>query len=195
MSTHFTPWSLDRGHKWLWRFLRRRDFRRFEACLEALRSREIIFDEVTYNFALYGTLLNRKQDDELARQVATLSVERHGREVFVDMEEDGRFHPALLRLQRGQARIGESFPLGFLDSYFELKEVDATPNRWNLLKVCHVSCKQVIAQPTTSMRDRQSMAWHHNAGLASDWPGDPDLLADLSEFQAARAPSSFNWWE
>ena len=23
---------------------------------------------------------------------------------------------------------------GFLESYFELKDVDATPNRWNLLK-------------------------------------------------------------
>ncbi|CAJ1352119.1 unnamed protein product, partial [Effrenium voratum] len=43
--------------------------------------------------------------------------------VLQDMEEDGRFHPALLRLQRG-----------FLDSFFELKEVDAAPNRKNLLK-------------------------------------------------------------
>ena len=62
----------------------------------------------------------------------------------MDMEEDGRFHPALLRLQRGEALIGERFLPGFLDSYFELKEVDATPNRWNLLKAWHVSCKQVI---------------------------------------------------
>lgn len=100
------------SHKWLWRFMRRRDFGRFEACLDAMQNRGIAFDEVTYNFAMYGVLLNKKQDDELARQV------------LLDMEEEGRFHPALLRLQRG-----------FLESYFELKAVEATPNRWNLLKV------------------------------------------------------------
>ncbi|CAJ1407862.1 unnamed protein product [Effrenium voratum] len=106
-------------HKWLWRFLRRRDFKRFEATLEALRDRDIPFDEVTYNFAMYGILLHPRQVDELSR------------EVLQDMEEDGRFHPALLRLQRG-----------FLDSFFELKEVDAAPNRKNLLKACHGSTGQ-----------------------------------------------------
>eukprot|EP00439_Symbiodinium_sp_Y106_P015794 s2464_g2.t1 len=100
-----------RGHKWLWRFLRRRDWRRFEVCLERLRERDIQFDEVTYNFAMYGLILHPKKDDELAHQV------------FDEMKDDGRFHPALLRMQQG-----------FLDSYFELKEVDATPNRFNLLK-------------------------------------------------------------
>ena len=100
---------------------------------------------MTYNFALCGTLLNRKQDDELARQARGVRQSmRQLRQVFMDMEEDGRFHPALLRLQRGEALIGERFLPGFLDSYFELKEVDATPNRWNLLKAWHVSCKQVI---------------------------------------------------
>eukprot|EP00913_Durusdinium_trenchii_P017742 g16673.t1 len=77
-----------------------------------MQNREILFDEVTYNFAMYGILLHPRQEDELARQA------------FLDMEEDGRFHPALLRLHRG-----------FLESYFELKEVDATPNPMNLLKV------------------------------------------------------------
>jgi len=100
------------SHKWLWRFLRRRDWRRFEVCLERLRERDIQFDEVTYNFAMYGLILHPKKDDELAHQV------------FDEMKDDGRFHPALLRMQQG-----------FLDSYFELKEVDATPNRFNLLKV------------------------------------------------------------
>ncbi|CAE7584712.1 ddx1 [Symbiodinium natans] len=75
------------GHKWLWRFLRRRDWRRFEACLERLRERDIQFDEVTYNFAMYGLMLHPQKDDELASQV------------FDEMKEDGRFHPALLDSQ------------------------------------------------------------------------------------------------
>ncbi|CAJ1369272.1 unnamed protein product, partial [Effrenium voratum] len=57
------------SHKWLWRFLRRRDFKRFEATLEALRDRDIPFDEVTYNFAMYGILLHPRQVDELSREV------------------------------------------------------------------------------------------------------------------------------
>lgn len=100
------------SHKWLWRWLKRRDFRRFEACIEELQSCELPFDEVTYNLAMYQILLNPRRDDDLARQV------------LADMIEDGRFHPAYIRLQTG-----------FLESYFELKEVDAAPSRWNLLKV------------------------------------------------------------
>eukprot|EP00933_Yihiella_yeosuensis_P037344 TRINITY_DN31242_c0_g1_i1.p1 TRINITY_DN31242_c0_g1~~TRINITY_DN31242_c0_g1_i1.p1 ORF type:complete len:320 (+),score=60.17 TRINITY_DN31242_c0_g1_i1:54-1013(+) len=100
------------SHKWLFRWLRRRDWRRFDAVIEELRNCQLPFDEVTYNLAIYGILLHPGRDDELAR------------EVFEEMASDGRFHPVLLRLQGG-----------FLESYFELKEVDATPNAWNLLKV------------------------------------------------------------
>merc|ERR1719482_969457 len=60
----------------------------------------------------FGALLNKRQDDSLAQQT------------LAEMTEDKRFHPALLRMHQG-----------FLDSYFELKEVDAAPNFLNLRKV------------------------------------------------------------
>lgn len=48
MAKNIRPWHLQSchavpcramppGHKWLWRFMRRRDFGRFEACLDAMR--------------------------------------------------------------------------------------------------------------------------------------------------------------
>lgn len=101
-----------KSHKWLWRFMKRRDWKRFDACIEQLQTRQLRFDEVTYNLAIYGALLHPRRDDEAARRM------------FSDMADSGRFHPALLRLQGG-----------FLESYFELKEVDAAPNPWDLQKV------------------------------------------------------------
>jgi len=99
------------GHKWLWRWIKRRDWKRFAACLEELRDRQVPFDEVTYTLSIFGILLNPRRDDALARQV------------LAEMAEEGKFHPSWLR-----------FYEGFIDSYFELKEVDAAPNPWNLRK-------------------------------------------------------------
>lgn len=100
------------SHKWLWRYVKKRDFSRFDACMEQLRDRQLPFDEITYNFAVFGILMHPKKDGELARQV------------MAEMVEERRFHPALLRL------LG-----GFVESYFELKEVDAAPNRDDLEKL------------------------------------------------------------
>jgi len=100
------------SHKWLWRFMKKRDWKRFDACLEQLHTRQLRFDEITYNLAIFGILLHPRREDEAVR------------EVFSQMVEANRFHPALLRLQGG-----------FVESYFELREVDAAPNPWNLLKV------------------------------------------------------------
>mmetsp|Transcript_164008 Transcript_164008/g.521449 ORF Transcript_164008/g.521449 Transcript_164008/m.521449 type:complete len:347 (-) Transcript_164008:21-1061(-) len=99
------------SHRWLWRFIKRNDWKRFDVCLEQLRTRDLAFDEVTYNLVLFGILLHRRKDDELVRQV------------YAEMVDERRFHPALLRLQGG-----------FVESYFELKEVDAAPNPVNLVK-------------------------------------------------------------
>ncbi|CAE8650391.1 unnamed protein product [Polarella glacialis] len=155
------------SHKWLWRWLRRRDFRRFDACIEELRKTELPFDEVTYNLAIYGMLLNPRRDDELAR------------EVFAEMEEEGRFHPALLRLQGG-----------FVESYFELKEVDAAPNAWNLLKVTktfwHISVnfkrqrvKAVRARLAAAASDQRRLA-DGTLGLeANGWHGQVDDADDV----------------
>lgn len=99
-------------HKWLWRFMKRRDWRRFDSCIDELRTRRLQFDEVTYNLAMFGILLHPRHDDEVVRQV------------YAEMVDANRFHPTLLRLHGG-----------FIDSYFELKEVDAAPNPWNLRKV------------------------------------------------------------
>lgn len=99
------------SHKWIWRYMKKRDWKRFDACLEDLRAHQLPYDEVTYNLVMFGVLLHPRRDDEAIRQV------------FSEMVEASRFHPALLRLQGG-----------FIDSYFELKEVDAAPNPWNLLK-------------------------------------------------------------
>lgn len=55
---------------------------------------------------MYGVLLNKKQDDQIARQVGAwcpTAPAQHSSwpQVLLDMEEEERFHPALLRLQRG----------------------------------------------------------------------------------------------
>jgi len=101
-----------KSHKWLWRYMQRRDWKRFDVCLEQMQDRQLRFDEVTYNMAIYGVLLHPRRDDEVARRILS------------DMVEEKRYHPTLLRLHTG-----------FIESYFELKEVEAAPNPWDLLKV------------------------------------------------------------
>lgn len=101
-----------RTHKAMWRLLKKRDWRRFDACFEELRSRQVAFDEVTYNLEIFGVLCNPRRDKQGALEV----LER--------MTAEHKFNPVLLRLHSG-----------FLDSYFELREVDAAPNPANLGKL------------------------------------------------------------
>lgn len=100
------------SHKWMWRYLKKGDWRRFDTCLEQISARGLVFDEITYNMAIFGALLHPKRDDAEARMF------------FTKMAEERRFNPALLRLQGG-----------FVESYFELKEVEAEPNHLNLRKL------------------------------------------------------------
>jgi len=100
------------GHRWMWRWIDRRDWKRWDACLERMKADSIPFDEVTYNLMIFGMLLHPRQEDVEAQLF------------LAEMAAARKFHPALLRLQSG-----------FVDSYFELKEVDATPSRENLQKV------------------------------------------------------------
>jgi len=99
-------------HKVMWRMLKSRDFQSFFACMDKLNKQGVPFDEITYNFAIFGSLINPRIDDNAAR------------EVLSNMVAEKRFDPSLLRLQAG-----------FLESYFMLKEVDATPNSLNLQRV------------------------------------------------------------
>merc|ERR1719215_160365 len=35
------------SHKWMWRYIKKRDWKRFDVCLEEMHNRGLIFDEVT----------------------------------------------------------------------------------------------------------------------------------------------------
>lgn len=144
-----------KGHKWLWQWMKRREWKKYDACLEELRSRQIPFDEVTYNLAIFGVLLHPRRDDELARVVLN------------EMITDGKFHPVLIRLQEN-----------FLESYFELKELDAAPNRLNLRKTAqtlwHISVnfkrqrifefRQRLAEAAAA---RRSISAEHSGSLTN----------------------------
>eukprot|EP00927_Polykrikos_kofoidii_P059502 TRINITY_DN54651_c0_g1_i1.p1 TRINITY_DN54651_c0_g1~~TRINITY_DN54651_c0_g1_i1.p1 ORF type:complete len:438 (+),score=83.32 TRINITY_DN54651_c0_g1_i1:175-1314(+) len=146
-----------RSHKWLWRFIRQRAWRKHDACMEAMKKQRVNFDEVTYNLAIFSALLHPQRQDELARQLVN------------EMAASGKFHPALLRLHRG-----------FAESYFELREVDATPTRDNLLRLAktfwHISVKfkrrrvreirQKLAE--ASARQRQRLASEQAAVEAAE---------------------------
>lgn len=178
-----------RGHKWLWRWIKRRDWKRHAACLEELRERQVPFDEVTYTLSIFGILLNPRRDDALVRQV------------LLEMTEDSKFHPTWLR-----------FVEGFMDSYFELKEVDAAPNTWNLKKVAKsfwqvsVNFKRMrvkelrgrLASAASEMRLRQASSAHGfleqryaselmNAG--EDQEEDPFEMSDSEQASAVRFPA------
>lgn len=118
LARYFPDESIDAqveralAHKWLWRWLRGKDWQRFDATLDKLIKKRVLFDEITYNLAIFGALLNPRDGGiEVAEQA------------LATMKGEERFHPSLLR-----------FLEGFLDSYIELSEVDAAPNGVNLNK-------------------------------------------------------------
>lgn len=101
-----------RVHKQVWRLMRKRDWKRLDGCFEQLRSRQVTFDEITYNMEIFAVLCNPRRDKEEAL------------EALQRMAAEGKFNPVLLRLHSG-----------FLDSYFDLCKVDAAPNPVNLGKL------------------------------------------------------------
>merc|ERR1719272_2277783 len=50
-------------HKWLWRWLQHRDWKKFEASLERLSEHGALWDEVTYNFAIFQALLRKPRGE------------------------------------------------------------------------------------------------------------------------------------
>eukprot|EP00928_Gymnodinium_smaydae_P053949 TRINITY_DN37814_c0_g1_i1.p1 TRINITY_DN37814_c0_g1~~TRINITY_DN37814_c0_g1_i1.p1 ORF type:complete len:458 (+),score=99.40 TRINITY_DN37814_c0_g1_i1:130-1503(+) len=152
------------NHKWLWRWMMRRDWKRCDACFEAMREREVELDEITFNLAVFGALLDPSKDDEAARQLVS------------DMQRDGRFHPTLLRIQSD-----------FVESYFDLKELDAAPGKITLQKVAKTFWHISVSFKRRRVRELRSRlaaaAGEQRAALAADGldEEDPMLLEEAAD--------------
>eukprot|EP00929_Paragymnodinium_shiwhaense_P091606 TRINITY_DN51522_c0_g1_i1.p1 TRINITY_DN51522_c0_g1~~TRINITY_DN51522_c0_g1_i1.p1 ORF type:complete len:425 (+),score=99.54 TRINITY_DN51522_c0_g1_i1:121-1395(+) len=153
------------NHKWLWRWLRRADWKRFDACLEKLKADGVPYDEVTYNLAIYSNLLNRWKEDRDAWQA------------IEEMEAERKFHPTLIRMQKG-----------FLETYFDLKEVDAAPSWQNIQRVTHTFWHISVnfkRRRVKELRRRLSEAAAEQRRLQQSG-GDPEQIQAASS--AAGAP-------
>lgn len=116
-----------RVHKVVWRSLKQKKWDQFQWCFDQLQMRGLPFDEVTYNFAIYGTLIAHPKRDVEEKIEKAFSL-------LAQMEAMGIYHPVLVRLHRN-----------FLRGYAELCQIDAMPNRLNVLKVGRATeCCRII---------------------------------------------------